>query len=213
LRKIRNFLKEVEKKKLKNVNKHIGVQDHTKSKFYNQKRDKNKDEIFKIHDKDNDGRYDDNSTQSSKKIREAYNAKLDRNDAMKTLIYFIMLIISFVFVFPIYVIHFYRTYTFFASYTNTTSTTSSTTTISTSTTSSAIDYDLENPDWTVYTAFAWISYLNFLVKSLVAFIADKYYRDAFYQAANIRGFRGKYHHEYDKKFSKKLTIDSEAEEN
>ena len=209
--KIREFLQEVKKKRADKTNKVIGIQDRTKSKFYNQKRDKSKDEILKIHDKDNDGRFDADSAQSSKTIRELYNAKLDRNDAMKTLIYFIMLILSFIFVFPIYVVHFYRTYSFFSiSSTNTTATTS---TIATTTISSTIDYDLiydlNNPDWTVYTAFAWISYLNFIVKSLVAFIADNYYRDAFYQAANIRGFRGKHHYEYDKKAENVKEIDAE----
>ena len=147
--------------------------DRTKLKFFNQIRDKSKQNVFSIHDKKE--QYDENSTQSSVQIRKLFDIKRDENEANKTYTYFIMLIVSFVCVFPVYVIHFYRTYNY----------------------TDGNDYDLDTEiDWKVYTSFAWISYLNFIVKSTIALATNRYYRDALYQAANARGFRDKFHFQY-----------------
>lgn len=88
----------------------------------------------------------------------------------KTMTFLIVAIVSYCLVFPVYVIHFYRTYNYDPKYGS---------------------YDNPNVvSLPTYTAFVWISYLAFLVKSLVCLLHNKFYRYSLYQAANCRGFHG-----------------------
>lgn len=88
----------------------------------------------------------------------------------KTMTFLLIAIISYCFVIPIYVIHLYRTYNYDSVYGS---------------------YD--NPgvvSFPTYSAFVWISYLTFLVKSIVCLLHNKFYRYSLYQSANCRGFHG-----------------------
>lgn len=93
----------------------------------------------------------------------------------KTMTFLIITILSFCFIFPVYVIHFYRIYHYDASFGS---------------------YD--NPSvvsFPTYTAFVWISYLTLFLKSLVCLIHNKHYRYSLYQSANCRGFHGIFEYE------------------
>lgn len=88
----------------------------------------------------------------------------------KTITFLIILIISYCFVFPLFVIHFYRTYNY--------------------NTSNATYDDPSVVQRSTYTAFAWISYILLVLKSLVCLVQNRSYRYALYQSANCRGFSG-----------------------
>lgn len=101
-----------------------------------------------------------------------FKYKTEKNKAISI---FIILVVSYVLIFPTFVIHFYRTYN-----------------------TSNENYDDSNVvQRPVYTAFVWISFLTLIVKSLVFLFLNEFYRNAFKQAANIRGFKGIF--EYEKK--------------
>ena len=187
-------MKEVQVKMSKERNlKRVEQNDRTKNKYFNQTRDKKKQEKLSIQNKsDNNAQYDVDSAQSVIKLRKIFDHVRDKNDANKTKTYFIILCVSFVCVFPVYVIHFYRVYN------NT----------------SSKNYDNSDLiDWRVYTAFTFLSYAVFIIKALFAFAQNKFYRDAFYQAANIRGFRGKYHFQYDNRQNVQEEEEEEEEAN
>ena len=96
----------------------------------------------------------------------------------KVATYFYILVISYILVFPVYVIHFYRTYTNGPSATN-------------------FD-DSGVVGFNTYTTFVWISYITLVVKSLVCLIHNKFYRYSLYQSANCRGFHGTFDYELTK---------------
>jgi hypothetical protein len=98
----------------------------------------------------------------------------------QTLTYCLITIFSFVVVFPVYVIHFYRTY-------------------NNDPTSSAYPDNPATVTKQTYTAFVWISYMIMLLKSMFCLIQNGFYRDALYQSANCRGFNGL--HDYEKELS------------
>lgn len=99
----------------------------------------------------------------------------------KTATFFLITIFSYCLVFPVYVIHFYRTY----------------------------NYDGQNYNNAnvvslgTYSAFVWISYLVLITKSLVCLIHNKFYRHSLYQSANCRGFHGVFDFEVEK-FKKEI---------
>ncbi len=99
-----------------------------------------------------------------------------KSDVRKTVTFLLITISSYVLIVPVFVLHFYRT--------------------KNSTNGNYDDGSLI--DWRLYTSFAWLSYLTLLVKSLLCFATNSFYRDAFYQAVNIRGFRGQLHYKTDK---------------
>lgn len=94
----------------------------------------------------------------------------------KTISFLIILIVSYCLLFPIFVIHFYRTYNNFNNG---------------STTDNPFD-NLTVVGKRTYTAFVWISYILLVVKSFVCLVQNKFYRDALYQSANCRGFSGSF---------------------
>jgi hypothetical protein len=83
--------------------------------------------------------------------------------------YFVCLLLTYILVFPVFVIHFYRSYFFTA-----------------------------DPDKaglvvrSTYTGFAWIAYLTLLVKSVVCLVFNDFFRDNLFQSMNRRGFKGLY---------------------
>jgi hypothetical protein len=87
-----------------------------------------------------------------------------KSDVKKAHTYFIITICSYIIILPVFVLHFYRSYK-----------------------------GTNDIDWKLYTSFSWLSYGVLIIKSLLSFATNKYYVDALYQAANIRGFRGKFH--------------------
>ncbi|CAF0821054.1 unnamed protein product [Brachionus calyciflorus] len=91
-----------------------------------------------------------------------------QTDKSKTITFLVILVLSYCLVFPIFVIHFYRTYN-----------------------PSGGAYDDETVvQRSTYTAFAWISYLALIIKSFVCLVQNRFYRHALYQSANCRGFSG-----------------------
>lgn len=93
----------------------------------------------------------------------------------KTATFFVMLLISYACVLPLFVIHFYRTYNFSGTYD---------------------DEDVVSRS--TYTTFVWISYITLFVKSATCLIHNKFYRYSLYQAANFRGFHGDFDFEVEK---------------
>jgi hypothetical protein len=96
----------------------------------------------------------------------------------QTLTYFLITLFSFLAVLPVYIIHFYR------SYNNSTT---------------AFDTFPDSKQLVgrgVYTAFVWLSYMTFLLKSMFCLIQNGFFRDALYQSANCQGFKGR--HDYEK---------------
>lgn len=99
----------------------------------------------------------------------------------KTASFFIITVLTFCLVFPLYVIHFYRTYN-----------------------SDGTDLDSESVvSKGTYSTFVWLSYLTLIVKTSVCMIHNKFYRYSFYQSANFRGFHGDYDFEVEK-FKKEI---------
>jgi hypothetical protein len=93
----------------------------------------------------------------------------------KTITFFIITVLNYCILFPVLVIHFYRAY---------------------NNTKTANDLNgFDNPSLvakSTYTAFVWISYSLFILKSFVCLVQNKFYKQAFYQAANCRGFSGSF---------------------
>ncbi len=101
----------------------------------------------------------------------------------KTVTFFIITIISYCLVFPVFVIHFYRTYKFNGT-------------------------KFDNPDVVTratYTTFVWISYITLFIKSLICLLHNKFYRYSLYQAAQLRGFHGDFDYEVEK-FKKEIKM-------
>lgn len=98
----------------------------------------------------------------------------------KAISVFIILIVSYCLIFPVFVIHFYRTYN----------------------TSNENYDDISVVSRPVYTSFVIISFFTLVTKSIVCLIQNQYFRNAFGQAANTRGFRGYF--DFEKRF--KLAI-------
>jgi hypothetical protein len=101
----------------------------------------------------------------------------------KSFTFMIITLLSIVFTFPILILHFYRTYN-----------------------NDLSSSDFDNPkliSHRVYTGFAWLSYLTLIIKSFICLVLNKFYRDAFYQAANCRGFDGLFDYERDGKLEDK----------
>jgi hypothetical protein len=91
----------------------------------------------------------------------------------KTITFFVITILSYMIIFPVFVIHFTRTYR----------------------NGNATSTVYDNPDTVnrgVYTAFVWISYSLLVIKSLVCLAQNRFYRHALYQSANCKGFSGIY---------------------
>lgn len=94
----------------------------------------------------------------------------------KTASFFLIAVLSFLLVFPVYVIHFYRTYSF-----------------------DGVNADnTETVARRVYTTFVMLSFLTLIVKASVCMIHNKFYRYSLYQSANFRGFHGDYDYEVQK---------------
>lgn len=96
-----------------------------------------------------------------------------KTEKSKCITFFIILCLNYFLLFPLLVIHFYRTYN------------------NTMTSQSLNGFD--NPSLVskpAYTAFVWISYSLLCLKSFVCLVQNEFYRHAFYQAANMRGFSG-----------------------
>lgn len=90
----------------------------------------------------------------------------------KTITFFVITILSYLIIFPVFVMHFTRTYR----------------NINNGTT---LDYDDPNTVGRgVYTAFVWISYALLIIKSFFCLVQNRFYRHALYQSANCRGFTG-----------------------
>lgn len=90
----------------------------------------------------------------------------------KTVTFFVITLVSYALVFPVFVIHYTRTYRNI---------------------NSGVTDDYDNADAVgrgVYTAFVWISYALLVVKSFVCLVQNRFYRHALYQSANCRGFTG-----------------------
>lgn len=101
----------------------------------------------------------------------------------KTTTFFIITILTYCFVFPLYVIHFYRTFNF-----------------------DGTTYD--NPQIVArntYSTFVWIAYITFILKSGICLLHNKFYRYSLYQSANFRGFHGDFDYEVEK-FKKELKM-------
>ncbi len=101
----------------------------------------------------------------------------------KTVTFFIITLISYCLVFPVFVIHFYRTYNFDGT-------------------------NFDNPavvTRATYTTFVWISYITLFSKSLVCLVHNKFYRYSLYQAAQLRGFHGDFDYEVEK-FKKEIKM-------
>ena len=97
-----------------------------------------------------------------------------KSEKSKTLTFFIITIVSYVMVFPVFVLHFSRT------------------------------YENENgagalQNRGVYTAFVWISYSLIVVKALLCLAQNRFYRNALYQSANCKGFSGVYDFQHELK--------------
>lgn len=102
----------------------------------------------------------------------------------KTTSFFIILVLTYLVVFPVFVIHFYRAYNY----------------------NGSAAYDSrETVEKTTYATFVWISYLAFILKSMVCLIHNKFYRYSLYQSANFRGFHGDFDYEV-KKFVKEIKL-------
>lgn len=102
----------------------------------------------------------------------------------KTITFFVITVLSYVIIFPVFVMHFTRTYRNL----NNSSVGSS---VSSDAATTTFNYD--NTDAMgrgVYTAFVWISYTLLVIKSLLCLCQNRFYRNAMYQAANCRGFSG-----------------------
>ena len=94
----------------------------------------------------------------------------------QTITYCIIMILSYFLVFPVFVIHFYRTF---------------------NNPASSILFP-DNPTVvakSTYTTFVWISYVLLILKSAVCLIQNPFFRDNLYQSANMRGFRGSFDYE------------------
>ena len=114
----------------------------------------------------------------------------------KTMTFFLITIIDFCLVFPIFAIHFYRTYNYDPTYGS---------------------YDNPNViSFSTYTTFVWISYITFIIKSFVCLFHNKFYRYSLYQSANCRGFHGIFEYQLKrleedlKKLESALDLDSDT---
>jgi hypothetical protein len=99
----------------------------------------------------------------------------------KAATFFIITVLSYCCVFPLFVIHFYRAYNF-----------------------DGQTYD--NPSVVTlgtYSTLVWISYMTLILKSLVCLVHNRFYRYSLYQSVNFRGFHGDYDYEV-QRFSKEL---------
>ena len=100
----------------------------------------------------------------------------------KLVSFIIITIVSYVLVFPMFVLHFTRAYN------------------NGNRPDASGNYDDPNLiNGSLYTAFVWISYLTLIVKAFFCIVQNKFYRHAFYQSANIRGFKGYFDFENQKK--------------
>lgn len=101
----------------------------------------------------------------------------------KTVTFFVITIISYCLVFPVFAIHFHRTYNF-----------------------DGTNFDDVNVVGRgTYTAFVWISYIVLLVKSVTCLVHNRFYRYSLYQAAQMRGFHGDFDYEVEK-FKREIKV-------
>lgn len=111
------------------------------------------------------------------------------SEKSKTITFFIITVISYCIIFPIFVIHFYRAY---------------------NNTKTSADGTYDNTalvSRNTYTAFAWISYFTFILKAFLCLTQNKFYRHALYQSANVRGFAGYFDFEKElKTIQRKLKV-------
>ena len=124
----------------------------------------------------------------------------------KVTTFFLLLLANCILVFPVFVLHFYRTYTpspagstASANNSTTTSTTLGSSTSSTTTTSTAASiysssvYDNSSLiDPSLYTAFVWISYVMLTINSFICLVQNKFYRHSLYQSIAFRGFHQRF---------------------
>jgi hypothetical protein len=115
-------------------------------------------------------------------------------DKSKVITFVIITIVNYVLIFPLFVMHFYRTYNSNGPNENG-------------------SYD--NPNLFskgAYTTMAWISYFLLIAKSFVCLVQNKFYRDSLYQSANCRGFNGLFDFQKNMdKFKDMLNIDEDDE--
>lgn len=99
----------------------------------------------------------------------------------KATTFFIITLLSYCLVFPLFVIHFYRTYNF-----------------------DGTTYDNSNVvSLGTYSTFVWLSYMTLVLKSLVCLVHNKFYRYSLYQSVYFRGFHGDYDYEV-QRFNREL---------
>lgn len=89
----------------------------------------------------------------------------------KTTTFFLITVLSYVIVLPMFVIHFTRTYR--------------------NIDANATVYD-GAVNRGVYTAFVWIAYTLLIIKSFLCLVQNRFYRHQLYKSANCRGFTGIY---------------------
>jgi len=134
----------------------------------NKKFDKKQHDLFNIANAKK--AYKDDDPRSAVMKKTSLQLFKYNNEREKTYTFFIIAVLSYIFVFPVLVIHFYRSFN-----------------------TSGTNYDNnEFIDWKVYTSFVWISYCCLFFKSTICFVVSKFYRSALRQALEIRGYRGNF---------------------
>nr|QVK45652.1 G protein-coupled receptor [Proales similis] len=95
------------------------------------------------------------------------------SERSKAATFCLITVLSYFLIFPTFFLHFYRTYENLGS-------------------GSQNYADPAVLSRGLYTTFVWISYLLLVLKSALCLFQNRFYRNAFYQATNSRGFSGKF---------------------